>query len=163
MRLQSPASVLPSEKQNDKTTTQTTHRADSKHHTGQHQPLPQPPPPQKHRPAPLTCSFQSQTPRPALLLLPKIPRDTKLPLAPVTSRPPHAPPRCHPRSPQTAVQCLMPPTHTQSLQNQNRHTSLRSHTIFCSYTLTWSAAASPSQTSRQHAAPPLRGYVRHLQ
>jgi len=47
---------------------------------GQLQPLPQKPPPQKHPGAPLTCSFHSPTPRPSLLLLRKIARDTKLAL-----------------------------------------------------------------------------------
>ena len=46
-------------------TSQTTHGADSKHHTGQDQPLPQQSPPQKHQDALLlTCSFRSRTLQP---------------------------------------------------------------------------------------------------
>jgi len=57
-----------------------THTADSKHHSGQCQPLLQRPPPQKHCGALLTCAFQTRRPRLSSLLVPNIPRGTKSPL-----------------------------------------------------------------------------------
>jgi len=85
----------------------------------------------------------------------------KITIAPVRSHPTHTPPCYCPSSPQTVVQSQRQPA--QPLQNQETHHSLSCCTIICSHTLTRPTTASPSQTSCQHTALLLRGYVRHLQ
>jgi len=77
----------------------------------------------------------------------------KIIIMPVRNHTLDAPPRCHPSSPQTVLQCQRRPA--QPLQNQERHPSLSCCTIICSRTLTRHTTTSPSQTSCQHAASPL--------
>ena len=136
-------------------TPQTTHSADSKHHIGQCQPLPQQPSPQKHQDAlPLNLLIPESDAGAISASATSDTKRLKTTIVLVRSHLAHAPPRYHPSSPQIFVQCQMQPA--QPLQKQERHASLSCCTVLCSYTLTRHTTASPSQTSCQHAAFPLR-------